>query len=57
MVRASNARTRGEHRPMSADPNVSLLRPLLWIAGLAFATGFCGYLAIGLSVAGGATAP
>jgi hypothetical protein len=36
---------------MQADPHFSLLRPLMWVAGVAFATGFAAYLAIGLSVA------
>jgi hypothetical protein len=36
---------------MRADPHHSLLRPLIWVAGVAFATGFAAYLAIGLSAA------
>lgn len=32
-----------------ASPSRSLLKPLLWIAGAFFATGFLGCLAIGLN--------
>ena len=32
----------------TADHASSLIKPMLWIAGLFFSTGFLGYLAIGL---------
>ncbi|HYE44680.1 MAG TPA: hypothetical protein VEA44_02795 [Caulobacter sp.] len=33
----------------TADHSSSVLKPMLWIAGTFFATGFLGYLAFGLS--------
>jgi hypothetical protein len=33
----------------TADPTRSILKPLLWIAGAFFATGFLGCLAFGLN--------
>ena len=33
----------------TAQQPAGLLKPLLWIAGVFFATGFLGYLAIGLN--------
>ncbi len=34
---------------MEADSINALIRPVAWIAAVGFATGFCGYLAIGLN--------
>jgi hypothetical protein len=36
---------------MPADTTFALLRPMLWVAAVAFVTGFGGYLAVGLSAA------
>ncbi len=32
---------------VTADHPAHILRPFIWVAGLAFSTGFLGYLAIG----------
>jgi hypothetical protein len=34
---------------MHADSLHDLIRPVAWIAAVGFATGFCGYFAIGLN--------
>ena len=34
---------------MHADSITDLIRPVAWIAGISFVTGFCGYFAIGLN--------
>ncbi|MFT4251872.1 MAG: hypothetical protein QM608_05270 [Caulobacter sp.] len=34
---------------MNAPPPMPLVRPMLWLAAAAFATGFGGYLLVGLS--------
>jgi hypothetical protein len=33
-------------RSYELDGPADVLKPLAWVAGLAFATGFCGYLAV-----------
>ena len=37
---------------MQADSLTELFKPLAWVAAIGFATGFCGYLALGLHGAG-----
>ena len=36
---------------MPTETAYALLRPLFWVAAVAFVTGFGGYLAVGLSAA------
>jgi hypothetical protein len=51
-MRASDAQNPAfRNRSMPVDHTLSLLRPLMWVAAVAFITGFGGYLAIGLSAA------
>jgi hypothetical protein len=37
---------------MPADSITDLIRPVAWIAAIGFATGFCGYFAVGLNAIG-----